>query len=469
MMLLDLGADMYWMDDFGNLPISGASELTSFAAIFEAGFEFDPPCVSRPRPIVLTRPSISVWRYIFQHKQAQSVGGVRALMVLCGIIMSNDPEIIDFLFARYAEELFQLKNLDPRYQTFLRDLAEERISYLLNYWLGSLFHVWFDRDDNFMMPLFTYKLFVMLERVCMPLVLSDSSEEFFSSMIPSIYMDGILDIMKACSWSMEIANAIVRIWSQPFIELEMIFFSHHPCTTRGNREDSDGENSDGEESDKESTAYPAKKRLWVDCCREIYCEIIHENQRDNFSLKITSSARSEYSHLDPQFLCEAGQIRCDQTGAGRCLSRIDEAFIKDGKFSMNIPGQWEEPLLPNSAMELTLHRPDVWSCHTCYSIIQGPEPDHYKSFTTEGIQQIEEDLRNGTLCALSEDCLKRPGESDRREVRTCDVYVDFDMNVDDNDNSNFDSPLKAKPPPPHQLTQNAGNPTLGPHDPFQNK
>ncbi|KAF7911945.1 hypothetical protein EAE99_010953 [Botrytis elliptica] len=401
-MLIDLGADLYWEDDYGIISVSTASTLPSFAAIFEAGFELWPLYESRSHLAFFNPLSISVWRYVFQHKPAQSMEGHWAPMAVFGIEMSKDSEVVDFLVARFAEELFQLKTLDSHFSSKFARLMIFSVS---DAWLGSLFRVWFWGKDSYKVSLFKYKLTVMLERMYMPLVLCDSNEELVSCITTELYMDGVVKIMNACSWSMELTDAIFRMWTHPFLELGIDLVSHLPCTIRGN-----GENSDGEDSDEDSTARPILRWHAVDCCRDKHFEIIHEDQGDSFSLNITSFTRPEYSHLDPQFLCEAGRTRCDLTGAGRCLSRIDEAFIKDGKFSMDIPGQWEEALVPNTTMSLVLHSMPFELPQICYSMIHGPEFQYHKSVTDEDIQRIEQDLRNGTLYGLSEDLPETSGE-----------------------------------------------------------
>ncbi|KAF5870317.1 uncharacterized protein Bfra_009701 [Botrytis fragariae] len=430
-MLLDLGADVYWEDDYGIVPISRALALTSFAAISEAGYDLWPLCTLSSGLPFYNILNISIWRYVFQHKPAGSIGRHWSVAVLWSLNGARDAEVVDFLAARVAEELFQFKIFTPsKSGKFL----ERIILQFIDRWLGSLFRLWFYGEDKHRVFLFEYKLFVILERIYIPWVLRNSNEELLSCITTGIYMDGVVKIIKACNWSMEITNAIFRIWSQPFLELGIDLISHHPCTIRGNGEnndgedsdwedsdgedndgedgdkgensdgeDSDSEDSDGEDSDKESTANPALRWHVIDCCRDICCEITHEDQLDNLSLNITRFTRPEYSHLDPQFLCEAGRMRGDLTGAGRCLSRTDEAFIKDGKFSMDVPGQWEEPPVPNTTMGLVLHSITFELPQIRYSMIHGPESDYYKAITEEDIQQIEQDLRNGTLYGLSED------------------------------------------------------------------
>ncbi|THV47080.1 hypothetical protein BGAL_0337g00140 [Botrytis galanthina] len=408
-MLLDRGADVHWEDDYGFLPISGASALTSFVTLFEAGYDFWLLCIFHEDPMLLNKLSISVWRFIFQHKPDQPIGLNLALLMQWTITKAGDAEVVDFSVARFAEEFFRPGTFDIHYS---RNFAKHLIFVLFNEWLGSLFLHWFSGRGKSKVPLFEYKVALILKQILIPSYLRGSNKKLLLRTITGIYIDGV-EIIKACLWSVEITDAIFRMWSKPFLELGIDLFSHHPYIIRGNgdhgyEEDSDGENSDGESSygedgDNESIAHPILRWHTIDCCRDAYFEIIHEDHRDNLSLNVTSHTRPEYSHLDPQFTCEAGRIRSDLTGAGRCLSRIDEAFIKDGKFSMDIPGQWEEPLLSNSAMEVILHRPSFKTPHLCYSMHQYPDTDWYDSVTEEDIQRIEESFRNGTLYGLSED------------------------------------------------------------------
>ncbi|KAF7927760.1 uncharacterized protein EAE98_006142 [Botrytis deweyae] len=417
-MLIDLGADLYWEDDYGIISVFTASTLPSFAAIFEAGFELWPLYESRSHLAFFNPLSISVWRYIFQQRPAQSIGSNFSLFfVQQSIRREKDAEVVDFLVARFAEEFFQLGAFDSYY---CRNLAENMILSLVNDWLKFLFNIWFHGARRYRVVPFEYKLALILKQILIPSYSCKSNKKHILRTITGIYISGVGEIMKACFWSLEITTAIFRIWSKPFFELGIDLFSRHPYIIRGNGdhgyeddsdgEDSDGENSDGEDSDKESTAHPALRWHMINCCRDTYFEIIHEDQHENLSLKITSFTRPEYSHLDPLFLCEAGRKRRDRNGAGRCLSQVDEAFIESGKFSMNMPGQWEERLLPNSAMELTLQSPPFEPPQICYSMVQELDEDWYTIVTEADFQRIEENLRNGTLYGLSKDSPKRPGE-----------------------------------------------------------
>ncbi|TGO39087.1 hypothetical protein BHYA_0061g00440 [Botrytis hyacinthi] len=345
-MLLDLGADVYWKDDAGYFPISIASALTSFAAIVEG---------------------ISVWRYIFQQKPAGSIGINFVVMMQWMIEEEEDAELVDFLVPRFAEELFQLETLDPYHS---KSFIKQTIKNLEITWLRSLFRHWFIRKTETKVFLFEHKLALILKQILIPLSLRVSNKELLLRTIAGIDL-----------------------------------FPHHPRT------ESDGqENSDKGGSDEKNIAKNYFKGQIVHCCKYIDYSVVYEHQQDNLSLEIDVATLLQYSHLDPQFLCEVGRTRCDLTGAGRCLSRVDEAFIKDGKFSMDIPGQWEEPLLPNSAMKLTPHLAIFGYSHICYSMHQELGYKDYDSVTEKDIQRIKESFRNGTLYGLSEDSPETSGE-----------------------------------------------------------
>lgn len=391
-----------------------ATTSSSLTTLVEAGFELWPFYTSRL--IIYHNFSISVWRYIFQHKPARSIGrGLTSIMGRC-ITSTEDAEVVDFLVTRLAEEFFQLETPDSEYN---RWFAEYTILAAVDEWLGSLFRLWFYGQEKSTSFLFEYKLSLILRQLLMPSYSRESNKKLLLRTITGIYIKGVVNIIKACLWSVEVTNATFQIWSKPFLELGIDLFSHHAFIIRGNgdhgyEEDSDGGNSDGEDGDNERTAHPILRFHTIDCCRDTYLEIIHEDHRDNLSLNVTSHTRPEYSHLDPQFTCEAGRMRSDLTGAGRCLSRIDEAFIKDGKFSMDMPGKWEEPLVPNTAMELALYlsfygRPQIF-----YSMIHNSRFGYYTigyyTITEEDVQRVQEDFRNGTLYGLSEDLPETSGE-----------------------------------------------------------
>ncbi|TGO11230.1 hypothetical protein BTUL_0114g00070 [Botrytis tulipae] len=399
-MLLDVGADLHWEDDDGHLPVSMATTLTSFTTLVEAGFELWPFYLSRSGTPFYSTLNISVWRYIFQHKAAQSIGSSFAVFMRWSIHHTEDAEVLDFLVARFAEELFQLETPDSYYN---RVLAEHMIFAVVGKWLGSLFRLWFYGEENSTLFLFEYKLSLILRQLLIPSSPRESNEELLPRTITGIYIDGVVDIIKACLWSVEITNALFRIWSKPFFESGIDLFPHHPRTESDGQENSDRDNSDGK-----NIAKNYFKGHIIHCCKDINYSVVHEHQQDNLSLEIDVTTLQEYSHLDPLFLCEAGRKRRDRNGAGRCLSQVDEAFIESGKFSMDMPGQWEEPLVPNTAMELTLYlpykRPQIF-----YSMIHDPGFG-YCTITEEDIQQIEEDLKNGTLHGLSEDAPETSGE-----------------------------------------------------------
>lgn len=131
---------------------------------------------------------------------------------------------------------------------------------------------------------------------------------------------------------------------------------------------------------------------------------MHEGQHNNLSLNITTTTLPEFSNLDPNFLCENGLPRCDSIGAGRCISKVDKTFIEDGKFSVNMPGHWEEPLLPNSNLDLLLDGVREFDGGISYALYHEPSFDGLKRIVTKAkIQRLEEDLRNGTLPGLDKD------------------------------------------------------------------
>ncbi|KAF7891033.1 uncharacterized protein EAF02_001358 [Botrytis sinoallii] len=401
-MLLDLGADVHWEVDDGDPPISVASALTSFAAIVEAGFELWPFFVSRSGGPFYRKLSISVWRYIFQHKPAQPIGNDPASMLPRVIVEAEDAEVVDFSVARVAEDLFQLGTFDSFHSG---NIAQRMISDLVGTWLVSLSHHWFFGKEKFEVILFEYKIALILKQILKPLYLRESNGEHLPRTITDIYIEGVVEIIKACLWSVGITNAVFRIWSKPFFELGIDLFPHHPRT------ESDGqENSDEGGSDEKNIPKRHLKGHIIHCCKGINYSVVHEHQQDNLSIEIDVTTLPEYSHLDPLFLCEAGRPRCDRTGVGRCLSQVDEAFVENGKFSKNMPGQWEEPLVPNTTMRLLQHSISFEPPQICYSMVQELD-EAWCTFVTEAdIQRIEQDLRNGTLYGLSEDTPKNPGE-----------------------------------------------------------
>ncbi|KAJ8063354.1 hypothetical protein OCU04_008582 [Sclerotinia nivalis] len=73
---------------------------------------------------------------------------------------------------------------------------------------------------------------------------------------------------------------------------------------------------------------------------------------------------------------------------------------------MNMPGQWEEPLIPNSNLVLFLALDTLRYLYPGISYSVYRELCLYDSnrlVTEAKIQQVEEDLRNGTLLGLGKD------------------------------------------------------------------
>jgi hypothetical protein len=82
------------------------------------------------------------------------------------------------------------------------------------------------------------------------------------------------------------------------------------------------------------------------CCREIKAEIVF-GQSNDIQINVTENrVNSRYQSMDLDYLCEAW------CGRESCLSKVDKAFIKDGKPIPSIPGSWEKPLKPNSKLGL---------------------------------------------------------------------------------------------------------------------
>ena len=82
------------------------------------------------------------------------------------------------------------------------------------------------------------------------------------------------------------------------------------------------------------------------CCREIKAEIVF-GRSDDIQINVTgNSVKSQDQSLDPNYMCEAWRAR------ESCLSKVDKAFIKDGRPLSSMPGSWEKPLKPNSELKL---------------------------------------------------------------------------------------------------------------------
>ncbi|TEY71740.1 hypothetical protein BOTCAL_0087g00070 [Botryotinia calthae] len=383
-MLLDLGADIYWKDDGGYFPISRASTLTCFSTIAEAGFELWPTLLDSLL-VSHSLTNISIWRYMYQHKPTQAIGGFLSWHLTAAILVAHDAENVDFLVAWVFEELFALRNFHLKMPG---TLLHAFFQILLVSWFESLYFQWLNLGINSRRPLNEYKLTVFLRQW----IIFNSQDEAFTTTIGGIYMNDVRMIITAFGWNIEITNAIFQKWTKIFIASGFDVIS---WTLDG---------------DEESIAQIRHKRHFIHCCKDINFEIVREDQSDNLLLNITSATRPEFSHLDPMFLCEAGRLRRDRTGVGRCLSQVDEAFIENGKFCMNVPGQWEEPLVPNSFMGLFF---DLWESiypQACYSMIHRPVFIEDIPITEEDIQRIGEDFRNGTLWGLSKELPKTSGE-----------------------------------------------------------
>ncbi|KAM0130981.1 hypothetical protein ACHAO1_007574 [Botrytis cinerea] len=384
-MLLDLGADVYWEDDHGLLPIMRASTSTSFFTIAEAVFESWPLYLLAASIFHSSSESISIWRYTYQHKPTHAIREDSSMTLLAALESTRDAESVDFLVAWVAEDVFALKKISLTRSIILLSTI---VDGLLHSWLDSLYTHWLHFDIDLEGSLFEYKITVFLRE----LVISNSQDKLHPSNTGVKYMRGVEYIIIAFGWNIEITNAFFRKWTKLFTASGFDVTSY---TLVG---------------DEKSIAPIRFKRHFINCCRDINFEIVREDQTDSLSLNITSATRPEFSHLDPMFLCEAGRLRRDRTGVGRCLSQVDEAFIENGKFCMNMPGQWEEPLAPNSVIGPCLKSWYSKCPEVCYSMIREQDLTRYEPITEEDIQRIEEDFRNGTLYGLSEELPEKFGQ-----------------------------------------------------------
>ena len=85
---------------------------------------------------------------------------------------------------------------------------------------------------------------------------------------------------------------------------------------------------------------------FIRCCRVIHVDFAFGDSDDDLTIYIRNERNPIFSHLDPAYICEEGRRRAD------CLSKIDDAWIRDGKPLSSMPGSWVGNLKPNS--ELTL-------------------------------------------------------------------------------------------------------------------
>lgn len=262
-------------------------------------------------------------------------------------------------------------------------------------WLYGLFSCWFFKDHGGLwrrtLLSFEYKLSLIFTQIIKPWTSAppsmadelamDNDSAMVNDSTTKIrnwwYIECVKRIIKASYWSIKITHVALRHWYTLFIE------SGFDLTLSATNEE-----------------YMRKNKLTghiFDCCKDIYFEIVHEDHYGNLSLSITATTLPEFSHLDPQYLCEAGRPRRDVEGPGRCLSCVPESFIRDGRLSLNVPGQWEEPLYPNSKLVLQIRHSFVESE---MSYCQNIRPLS-TAVTEADIQRVEDDLQNGTLVGLT--------------------------------------------------------------------
>ncbi|QSZ36037.1 hypothetical protein DSL72_007161 [Monilinia vaccinii-corymbosi] len=337
-MLLHLGADIHLRANCGMLPIQEAmicQQSACYIAIIEAGYDIWALDGSIGKEgFYLIHNSVSAWRYIHQFKPAASVGYDLIMLQMRALRETRDLEEFDFLVQRLDEELSQ-PGESERYLsklTFYRTLMQ-----LARYWLSIMFDYWFANYDHYMpvASLSEYKLIQIFKQLSH--MLSSINDKKWYAQVERLVLDSLLidiaeEIVKTSCWSTGACNVIFRQWSK------IIF----PCGI------------DLYDIGQRAMGTDALERYRFDCCRVIRCEVVYGDQHEDLSLKIDNSIAPKFSHLDPLFLCGAGRPRRDRTGPGRCLSRVSETFIKDGRFCMNMPGQWEEPRVPNTELVLRL-------------------------------------------------------------------------------------------------------------------
>lgn len=304
------------------------------------------------------------------------------------IFYPKDPALVRLLLPLILQELFQLRKSEKQ------SVRDYRISPVNSYvklivpalrlWMFGLYHKWHNMElYSGLDCLFECTITEILKQLLY--IQSTSPDHDWHSVsyndIRHIFMEGVKEIVRSSSWSVKACNFIFRQWTNLFLDCGINLYAIHQNTTE----------------------HGAFRVSFVDCCRVIDYEVVHGTQNRELLLGLDNTIEPGFSHLDPSFLCEIGRPRRDETGPGRCLSLVPEDFIKDGRFSLNMPGQWEEPLVPN--LQLVLEASSHFCrlrFETCYCWKPECRPpccddSHFlmsKAISEADIQRIEEKLRS---------------------------------------------------------------------------
>lgn len=297
-------------------------------AIIEAGFDLWPLSPQSGYRFFCSVLPLSVWRYIHKIKPT-TVGTELMLMQIDNIIHATDVEMVDFLSPRvHEEELLQLGKFGISRYIFRGYLPA--IYTATGNWLHRLTNSWFLGMDFEFLP--EYKLTKILKNLSRTLnsITDQKSYSEFRWELTDILSHSIKQIVISCCWSTEVCNGVFRRWSEMFLDCGIVLHAIIQQTMGTN----------------------ALEMRIFSCCRALHFEVLCVDQHDDLFLKVDNTIAPKFSHLDPLFLCEVGRPRRDRTGPGRCLSLISETLIKDGRFCMKMPGQWEEPVVSDSELVL---------------------------------------------------------------------------------------------------------------------
>ena len=87
----------------------------------------------------------------------------------------------------------------------------------------------------------------------------------------------------------------------------------------------------------------------ITCCRVTLLKFSYGVAENSLMIEPTNVVHPKFAHLAAEYMCENGR------GREHCLSKLDEALVRDGQPLPDIPGSWGGTFKPNSELSL-VHR-----------------------------------------------------------------------------------------------------------------
>ena len=87
----------------------------------------------------------------------------------------------------------------------------------------------------------------------------------------------------------------------------------------------------------------------ITCCRVTLLKFSYGVAENSLTIEPTNVVHPKFAHLAAEYMCENGR------GREHCLSKLDEALVREGQPLPDIPGSWGGTFKPNSELSL-VHR-----------------------------------------------------------------------------------------------------------------